>query len=253
MALIKCPNCKREESDIFPTCNYCGASLVGAKPYSFLNALTSSFKKKPKQTLKPQDPETPITEDQVMQMFNDSISSMQNALDNGKIPTITPNKKLKDDDRLKHQLRIRELEAVMLASNYFIPEKIKPILNFLDKRYVPFQAMGPKEVMSKIFFDQALTIEDMPYRLFQMMINIASCRAHQLVQFKNWKELDVTKTKIKFTPNTGCENVWAFKDKLDGKKILIDDAPLFPLLTCYDCRSCHITVSYRAVFDHIEN
>ncbi len=157
-----------------------------------------------------------------------------------------------NEDLLAHKIMLKELKTIMLASNRFLPNKIQPIIDFIDKQYVPMRSiMGNKKVMENDFFKDALAdnITSSKESNFLMMVKLAWHRARNMVQIKDWEStIYIAEAEIFFIQtDIKCPNVLSIKSKYERKKIPLAQLPILPLVECYGCSrsNCHAAFLYK--------
>lgn len=136
-------------------------------------------------------------------------------------------------------LEIDELEKVLKLSKKLTNKQIGRLAKYLRKH-------PPAERYNLISADiqQALATDetipsDFNVESIQVEMMIANFRAREMVSREKSKKVGITHVSIVFQPEFEyCETAQKYRKKYDGKIVRIKDAPIFPLMTCYNCNNC---------------
>lgn len=136
-------------------------------------------------------------------------------------------------------LEIDELEKVLKLSKKLTNKQIGRLAKYLRKH-------PPAERYNLIYADiqQALATDetipsDFNVKSIQVEMRIAKFRAGEMVSREKSKKAGITHVSITFAPDMEyCETAQKYRKKYDGKVVKLRDAPIFPLITCYNCNNC---------------
>lgn len=186
---------------------------------------------------------------------NESISKLsperQLQIDAISIPL---DQKMIDDDYLVKEKSLIELKIIMIESKRFKLDKIDAVVRSLAESFKPMHGFSSKGVSKEILLDSLSENFNQKNSNFYNMVNIACLRAHNAVNLENLSSKKLcTHVKLSFMNNTKypvCLNMQKVITKYDGVQVLIKDAPILPLINCYDCVHCkNFSTPYRPVFD----
>ena len=174
------------------------------------------------------------------------------------IPTIKANAKHKRDDKRQHELFLTELESLLVSSEFFKDQYIKPYMN-LYKSYKAFAGKDTSLISKEPCFTNSLTEDAQKLKKNEikkysgMIILLATQRAYNKVNLERLVEDKIAKEiKLIFTrDNFLCETMIKQKKKFNNKKMAISKAPIFPLTSCIRCPSCHFVVTYKPCIDGV--
>lgn len=168
------------------------------------------------------------------------------------IPTIKPTAIHKKDDKKGHDLFLVELENLLVRSKLFKAQYIQKYIS-LYKSYKAFMRKDSNLLGKQPFFleslsDDALQFKNNEIRKYSKnIVLIANRRAMANVTLERFKKDNLFDKVILYFPENKliCETMLTEKSKYHKKIVTISKAPIFPLITCVRCNSCHLGISYK--------
>jgi hypothetical protein len=134
---------------------------------------------------------------------------------------------------------IDELEKVLRLSKKLTNKQIGKMAKYLRK-HMPVDRYNliSADIQQALATDETIP-SDFNVKSIQVEMRIANFRAGEMVSREKSKKAGITHVSITFTPDMEyCETAQQYRKKYDGKVVKLGNAPIFPLITCYNCNNC---------------
>lgn len=143
-------------------------------------------------------------------------------------------------------LQINELEKVLKLSNKLNKKQISLLIKNLRK-FVPSDRynLTYKDLQESILKDKTIP-DNFDIKSIKTEILISGHRASDILNTKKALKLGIRNVQISFVKEIPvCENMQKYKQRYDGKCVKLKKVPIFPLLTCFNCKSCYAASPFK--------